>query len=129
MSCKYKDALAEITDDAIVFHRFYFPSGRDKMVALNDVESVETHPASVSAGRWRLWGSGDLRTWFPEDYRRPARDCIFRVRLRRREPRPGLARRVAGLLTGESYLNIGFTVEDSRAVIKILREMKLLAAT
>jgi hypothetical protein len=108
MSAIYKDRLIEITDGEIVFHRYYFPFGGDKHVPLSRIENVQIKQPSFWGGSWRLWGTNDLRTWFPLDNRRPKRDRIFIASLR------GTSRR------------IGFTVEDSQKVSGILKEQGLL---
>ena len=111
MATLYKDALVEITDQEIVFHRYYFPCAGDKHVPLSQIESVQVRPPSVWGGSWRIWGSGDLRTWFPLDGARPSRDRIFVTYLR------GCFRR------------IGFTVEHSDAVTEVLKQRGLLQTT
>ncbi len=111
MSTLYKDHLVEVTDEEVVFHRYYFPFGGDKHVPLSRIESVQVRPRSIWSGSWRIWGSGDLRTWFPFDGARPSRDRVFIAFLR------GCWRR------------IGFTVEDSEQVIEILQQQGLLRAT
>ena len=107
MSVIYQDQLVEITDQEVVFHRYYYPSGSDKRVPLSRIASVRVR----LGGSWRLWGTGDFRTWFPQDYERPRRDRIFIVSLR------------------GSFRRIGFTVEDSQKVADIFRERGLLHET
>ena len=111
MSTTYKDGLVEISDREIVFHRYYFPFGGDRHVSLNDVESIEVRPRSFWRGSWRIWGSGDFRTWFPLDGARPSRDRIFITRLRGR------------------FRRIGFTVEHSNEAAEVLKEHGLLYET
>ena len=111
MSTLYKDGLIEITDQEVVFHRYYFPFGGDKHVPLSQIESVQVRPPSVWGGSWRIWGSGDFRTWFPLDGARPSRDRIFITFLRGR------------------FRRIGFTVEHSEEVAEVLKERGLLHAT
>jgi hypothetical protein len=108
MSQTYKDALIEIDDREIIFHRYYFPTGTKKRVLLSDIESIEVRQPSTFGGSYRLWGSGDLRTWYPFDGNRPTRDKIFRATLRGRR------------------IRIGFTVERSGEVIQIFKERGLL---
>jgi hypothetical protein len=110
MSTIYRDALIEITDQEIVFRRYYFPFGGDKHVPLSRIEWVEARPPSIYFGSWRIWGGGP-RTWFPLDGARPNRDTIFVASLRGR------------------YCRIGFTVEDSKKVIEVLNERGLLQET
>ena len=111
MSTIYNDSLIEINDQEVVFHRYYFPFSGDKRVPLSRIESIQVRPPSLFNGSWRLWGTGDLRTWFPKDYKRPSRDRIFVAFLR------------------DSFRRIGFTVEDSQKVISILQERGLLRGT
>jgi hypothetical protein len=107
----YKDSLIEVTDEEIVFHRYYFPLGGDRHVPLSQIESVQVRQPSFLGGSWRLWGTGDFRTWFPQDNKRPSRDRIFVASLR------------------NSYRRIGFTVEDSQMVTTIFKERGLLQET
>ena len=111
MSTTYKDGLVEITDREIVFHQYYFPFGGDRHVSLSDIESIEVRPRSFWGGSWRIWGSGDLRTWFPLDGARPSRDRIFITHLRGR------------------FRRIGFTVEHAGQVAQVLKEHGLLRET
>ncbi len=107
MSTLYKDGLVEITDQEVVFHRYYFPFGGDKHVPLSQIERVEVRQPSVWFGGWRIWGGGP-RTWFPLDGARPSRDAIFVAFLR------------------GCFVRIGFTVECSKEIIPVLRERGLL---
>jgi len=110
MSTLYKDRLIEITDQEIVFHRYYSPFGGDKHVPLSRIESVQVRPPSIFFGSWRIWGGGP-RTWFPLDGARPGRDAIFVACLR------------------GCFFRIGFTVEHSKEAAEVLQERGLLHAT
>lgn len=110
MSTLYKDGLIEITDQEVVFHRYYFPFGGDKHVPLSQIESVQLRQPSIWFGSWRIWGGGP-RTWFPLDGARPSRDAIFVAFLR-------------GCIT-----RVGFTVEHSKEAIEVFKERGLLHAT
>jgi len=111
MNTIYKDKLIEVTDQEVVFHRYYFPFGGDKHVPLSHIESIQVREPSLFGGSWRIWGTGDFRTWCPFDGGRPGRDKIFLATLR------------------NSFRRIGFTVEDSQKVISIFREQGLLHST
>lgn len=100
---QYSDALLDITDEEIVLKRYYFPFG-DKRVAFADIERIETEEPTWRNGKWRVWGTGTLKTWFPLDWRRPSRDRLFFIDL------------------STSPFRIGFTAEDSRCVLAILKE-------
>jgi hypothetical protein len=108
MNTLYKDGLVEITDQEVVFHRYYFPFGGDKHVPLNQIERVEVRQPSALGGSWRIWGTGNFRTWFPLDGARPSRDAIFIAFLR------------------GCFVRIGFTVERSKEITQVLRERGLL---
>ena len=110
MKILYRDSLIEITEQEIIFRRYYFPFGGEKHVPLSQIENVQIQPPSVSFGSWRIWGGGPL-TWFPLDWHRPSRDAIFLAYLRSRSVR------------------IGFTVERSKEAAEVLRERRLLQST
>jgi len=111
MNTLYQDDLIEITDQEVVFHRYYFPFGGNKHVPLSQIKDIRVRPSSALGGSWRIWGSGDFQTWFPLDGARPSRDRIFVAALR------------------DSYWHIGFTVEDSQKVIGVLKEHGFLHDT
>lgn len=104
----YSDSLLEITDYAILFRNYYFPFG-SKRIMLSEIGSVSTRPPSLLNGKYRIHGTGDFRTWYPFDLKRPFRDKIFIITFRHK------------------WLRIGFTVEDSAKVEKILQDKNLLA--
>ncbi len=104
----YSDELVTITDDQIIFEHYYFPTGARKVVYLADIDRITVEPPSVWNGKWRLHGTGNFRTWFPQDYKRPKRDRIFFATLK------------------SQWVNIGFTVENGDQVEKILRDKNLL---
>ena len=107
----YSDKLVEITEDAISFNGYYFPTG-DKSVPFSDFQSVMAVKPNVWNGQYRIHGTGDGQTWFPRDWHRPSRSEIFFAQLR------GSSRR------------IGFTVEEAGQVEAILRRKNLfLGAT
>jgi hypothetical protein len=103
----YSDSLIEISDETIVFRHYYFPIGA-RHLKLSDIERVVVRTPTFANGKYRLQGSGDLRTWFPMDRQRPTRRKIFILVLRRK------------------WRRIGFTVEDDAAVERILQARQLL---
>ena len=103
----YSDKLVEITEDGIVFRNYYFPFGTGR-VPWTEVGGATWEEPKWSNGKWRVQGTGDFRTWFPRDWKRPVRDRIFFI----------------GFPT--SRRRIGFTVEDSETVTNILSEKGLL---
>lgn len=108
MAILYQDKLVELTDEAIVFHEYYFPFGTDKRLPWAEIERIEVRTPSFWTGSWRFWGTGDFRTWFPKDYGRASRDRIFLAVLRGK------------------FRRIGFTVENSARVTELLAGRGLL---
>ena len=102
----YKDRLIAITSDSILFKNYYFP-GTSKRVPFDKINSVAVEHASLSTGKWRIWGTRDLTTWYPLDILRPKRDEIFLMSLVGKKVR------------------IGFTTENTEAVRHILEEKKV----
>jgi hypothetical protein len=103
----YSDSLVEISAETILFRRYYFPFGA-KRLKLSDIERVVLREPTFSTGKYRLQGSGGLRTWSPMDLQRPRRSKIFVILMR------------------SKWRRIGFTVEDEAAVEQILRDRRLL---
>ncbi len=104
----YSDSLITITDNEIVFKHYYFPSGKAKIVLLKNITGITVKPSTISNGKWRLHGTGNIKTWYPMDRKRPQRDRIFLADL------------------NNQWINIGFTVENGERVETIFEEKKLL---
>lgn len=111
MSTLYKDRPVEITDQEVIFRHYHLPFGNDRHVSVNQIERFQARPSSFWGGSWRIWGSGELQTWFPLDGTRRSRDRIFMNLLRGRSRR------------------IGFTVERSSEAAKVLKDVGLLQET
>ena len=103
----YNDSLIAITGDSILFKRYNLFE-RDRLVLFSDIEKISVKPASIWNGKFRFHGTGDFHTWFPRDFQRYKRDKIFFAFIRNK------------------WWRIGFTVEDSAAVIKIFQEKGLI---
>jgi hypothetical protein len=104
----YEDQFVTLDNQAMVFKNYYFPFLQSKRVPLADIARITTPKLGPLMGKWRIWGSSDFVTWFPMDWKRPTRDKIFVAELRGRRSK------------------IGFTVENSARLEKILREKQLL---
>jgi hypothetical protein len=104
----YDDSLIEISDNYIRLKKYYFPSLTSKKIQFDRILRVDIYRPSVWTGSWRIWGTGDFRTWFPLDMLRPQRDKIFIMTLQRR------------------WFRIGFTVENAGEVERILGERGLV---
>lgn len=89
----YSDGLVELSAAGLRLRHYYFPFG-SKLVKLPDIVRFEKLAPSLTTGQWRIWGTGDFTIYFPRDWRRPRRTCIFR------------------LILASQQMRIGFTVED-----------------
>ena len=98
----YSDSLIEVSEYGIRFRNYYFPSG-SKSISFADIISIEKKPATLLTGRWRLWGTGDFRTWFVRDWKRPQRSCVFFLRL------------------ASQKIRIGFTVENAEQFVDVVK--------
>ena len=104
----YSDRLVSITENAITFRRYYYPTKKDKIVLLADIESIVVSVPTIWNGKWRLHGTGSFKTWYPEDLNRSQRDRIFFAVLK------------------NQWVDIGFTVENADRVEGIFGKMNLL---
>ncbi len=107
----YEDKLVKIFSDSILLKNYYLFSLGSKRIRFDRIRTITVEKLTLFSGKWRLQGSGDLRTWFPLDPKRPKRDKVFLVTL--------LDRRI----------RIGFTVEHSDEVLQILKGKGLIQAT
>ncbi|MBU4319322.1 MAG: hypothetical protein KKF30_18845, partial [Proteobacteria bacterium] len=64
----YSDKLVDIFGDSIVFRNYYYPFG-NKRVKFEDVDSIAVEKPTLLSGKYRYYGTGDFRTWFPPDNR------------------------------------------------------------
>jgi hypothetical protein len=104
----YKDSLISITGESITFSRYSFPFGKSRKIAFADMDHITINEPSLMNGKWRIWGSGVLRTWFPLDIHRPSRDKIFIITMK------------------NGGTKIGFTVENSQKVTTLFEEHNLI---
>ncbi len=102
----YSDKPVEIYDDFVLIRNYYWPFG-NKQVRFQDIESVLVVEPTLKTGKYRYYGSGDFRTWFPPD-NRSRRDRIFVITIRGR------------------WWRVGLTVEDSQAVLEIFKRKCLV---
>jgi len=105
----YTDGLVRITGDSITFLN-YSLFRRSRTIVFADVDRIDVKKPGIGTGKYRIWGSGDLRTWFPLDMKRSSRDRIFHLRLNGRG------------------MHVGFTVENSGEVTGILRKKGLIGS-
>lgn len=58
----YRDSRIECTPDGVSIRGYYFPWGT-KRIPYDTIRGIERFELSAARGRWRIWGSGDLRHW------------------------------------------------------------------
>jgi hypothetical protein len=104
----YQDELVNITADALILKKYYFPFLTPKIIPFSSITEIRAEKPRLSNGQWRIWGSGTLLTWYPFDGNRPSRDTIFFVS-------------IAG-----KKVTAAFTAKDSKAVSAILIQRGLL---
>jgi hypothetical protein len=104
----YSDKLVAITGDTITFKHYYYPSGKMKVVSFDNISHIVVMKPTIWSGKWRLHGTGNLKTWYPKDFGRPKRDRIFHATLK------------------NQWVDIGFTVEDGERVETIFRQKNLI---
>ena len=103
----YGDRLVTLSNREICFHHYHL-NGATKCVDLASLDKIVAKKPNIWNGKWRIWGSSNLRTWFPCDIKRPSRDTIFAT-VPRRGGHP-----------------IGFTVEDSARFRQSIQGIGLL---
>ena len=70
----YDDGLVKLDLDGLTIRRYYFPLGTSKRIPYARIKGVQERHMGALTGKGRLWGSGDLRHWFPLDLRRPQKE-------------------------------------------------------
>jgi hypothetical protein len=103
----YSDSLVQITERCILFRRYGFFKG-DRLIPFSEIEKIVVKKPTIWNGKFRFHGTGDFKTWFTSDFQRYKRDKIFLTFVRNK------------------WWRIGFTVENSAAVIKIFQEKGLI---
>ena len=69
----YRDRWIECTPEALIIHGYYFPFGK-KTIAYSRIRGTQEIQIQALSGKWRIWGSGDLRHWWHLDPGRPHKD-------------------------------------------------------
>jgi hypothetical protein len=72
---EYDDGLIACSEDGLTIRRYgLFLGPKDvPYTEIREVEQVELR--GFSFGKWRIWGSTDLRHWFNMDWRRPKKQA------------------------------------------------------
>jgi hypothetical protein len=69
----YRDRWIECTSEALIIHWYYFPFGK-KTIAYGRIRGMQEIQMQALTGKWRIWGSGDLRHWWHLDPGRRHKD-------------------------------------------------------
>jgi hypothetical protein len=65
-------------DDVVLTIRRYYPWGA-KEIPYSSIRSVKRRPLTAVRGRWRIWGSGDLKRWWNLDPRRRHKSVALEI--------------------------------------------------
>jgi hypothetical protein len=76
----YDDGRVICTEEELLI-RWYYLWG-SKHVPYDRIRCVTARPLSRWRGKWRLWGSGDLRHWYNLDRTRPGKETALELDLR-----------------------------------------------
>jgi hypothetical protein len=109
MAIHYRDRHVTLDEDGVTIHRYYFPAG-DKRITYDRIRRVDEKELGLLSGRWRIWGTGDLRHWYHLDTNRPFKH------------------RALVLDLGERLVPV-LTPDDPDAVLRLLRERIARAPT
>ncbi len=90
MSIQYHDGYADVFEDSIVIKKYYFPIPLSKRIDFNEIESISIETPNIKNGKWRIWGSGNLNTWFPLDFDRHKRNKMFIISIKDKRFKIGL---------------------------------------
>ncbi len=61
----YRDSLTSLDQDGLWLGRYYFPIATTKVIPIENIESINTMPLSLTTGKWKGWGSTIRRPWMP----------------------------------------------------------------
>lgn len=77
----YDDGAIQLDHFALTLRRYHFPDGTAKAIPLGAVSSYRAEPLDFLVNRFRIWGTSDLRRWFPLDIHRPLRSTLITLDL------------------------------------------------
>jgi hypothetical protein len=80
----------DVSDEEMIIKKFYFPIPFSKKIKINQIESISIQNPELLNGKLRIWGSGDLKTWFPLDFGRSKRNKIFIIKTKGNQFKIGL---------------------------------------
>ena len=75
----FQDKKLEIYEDFVIVKDYYAPRLHKKL-RTSDIEDVWVENLTFLGGKYRLWGTGTFRRWFPFHLGREARDKALVIR-------------------------------------------------
>ena len=75
----FQDKKLEIHKDFVIVKDYYAPR-LDKKLRTSDIENVWVENLTILSGKYRLWGTGAFRRWFPFHLGREAKDKALVIR-------------------------------------------------
>lgn len=80
MTCPlFHDKKLDIYDGYVVIKDYHAP-GLDKTIPTADIESARVVGLTGLRGKWRLWGTGTFRRWYPFHQGRHAQENAVVIR-------------------------------------------------
>jgi hypothetical protein len=73
----YDDGRVACDEEGLLI-RWYYLWG-PKKIPYGSIKAVNRRPLTFMRGRWRIWGSGDLKHWYNLDGRRPKKDVALEI--------------------------------------------------
>ena len=78
MAIHYKDKYLTLDEDGLTIRRYFFPVG-ERRIGYDEIRSFEPFEMGLLSGRWRIWGTGDLKHWFHLDTNRPFKHRAIKI--------------------------------------------------
>ena len=73
----YRDPLITADADGVTIRRYYFPIPLPKRIRWSRIRAVRREDMGGLSGQYRIWGSGNLRTYYNLDPQRPSKQVKF----------------------------------------------------
>ncbi len=82
-SVPYDDGNIACNETMLIIRRYY-PWFGAKKIPYESIQSVRSFTVTSRSGKWRIFGSGDLRHWWNFDSSRPGKTTGLEIDLGRR---------------------------------------------
>ncbi len=73
----YEDNLIKLTDDDILFKKYYIPTFASKIIKLSRIEKIQVIKKTFFDQEIKLMGTDDFKTWYPFDSLRSKRKFLY----------------------------------------------------